>query len=64
MEWLSQNWVWVLFFGAFIAMHVFGHGGHGGHSGNRGSGGGRDDRKPPAKDGATRFPEERHGHRH
>ena len=33
MEWFSQNWVWVLFSVAFIAMHMFGHGGHGGHEG-------------------------------
>ena len=33
MQWISQNWVWVLFFAAFIGMHLFGHGGHGGHSG-------------------------------
>ncbi len=33
MDWLSQNWVWVLFSAAFIAMHLFGHGGHGGHGG-------------------------------
>ena len=32
MEWLAQNWVWVLFFVAFIAMHIFGHGGHGDRS--------------------------------
>ena len=31
MEWLSQNWIWVLFFVGMIAMHMFGHGGHGGH---------------------------------
>ena len=31
MAWLAQNWVWVLFFVAFIGMHAFGHGGHGGH---------------------------------
>lgn len=35
MEWFSQNWVWVLFFAGFIAMHMFGHGGHG--HGRRGS---------------------------
>ena len=40
MEWFSQNWVWALFFVAFIAMHLLGHGGHGGHSGH---GGGSDD---------------------
>ena len=36
MEWFSQNWVWVLFFIAFMSMHMFGHGGHGGHSGHGG----------------------------
>lgn len=36
MHWLSQNWIWVLVFVAFIGMHMFGHGGHGG------SGGGHD----------------------
>ena len=34
MEWLSQNWVWVLFAVGMIAMHMFGHGRHGEH-GNR-----------------------------
>jgi hypothetical protein len=33
MDWLSQNWIWVLVFAAFIGMHLFGHGGHGGHGG-------------------------------
>jgi hypothetical protein len=31
MDWLSQNWIWVIFGVAFVAMHMFGHGGHGGH---------------------------------
>lgn len=39
MEWVQQNWFWVVVFVAFIAMHVFGHGGHGGHGGG-GCGGG------------------------
>lgn len=34
MDWLAQNWIWILFAGAFVAMHMFGHGGHGGHSGH------------------------------
>ena len=34
MGWLSQNWIWVLIFAAFIGMHMFGHGGHGGHGGH------------------------------
>jgi hypothetical protein len=61
MDWLSQNWVWVLIGVAFVALHLFGHGGHGGH----GSHGGR-------RRGATgsRLPDERRdddaptGHRH
>ena len=32
MEWLSQNWVFLLIAIAFVAMHLFGHGSHGGHS--------------------------------
>ena len=40
MQWISQNWVWILFFVAFVAMHMFGHGGHGGHGGHRSPGGG------------------------
>ncbi len=31
MDWLAQNWIWVLFGIAFVAMHLFGHGGHGAH---------------------------------
>ncbi len=34
MSWLAENWVWVLFGVAFIAMHFFGHGGHGRHGGH------------------------------
>lgn len=47
MEWLAQNWVWVVIFVLFIGMHLFGHGGHGGHGG-RGGGccGGGDDQRP------------------
>ena len=42
MEWLSNNWFWVIIFILFIAMHLFGHG-HGSHGGHdRGS---HDDRK-------------------
>lgn len=55
MVWLSQNWVWVLFFVAFLAMHLFGHGGHGGHGG-RSEGAdkdsratGKDDLQPTSK---------------
>ena len=62
MEWFSQNWVWVLFFGGMIAMHLFGHGGHGGHGGENGNvvpGPG-----PAGKDNAPKTPEQRSGHQH
>ena len=49
MDWLAQNWIWVIFFGLFIGMHLFGHGGHGG-----GCGGGHDRQptggEPPGRD--------------
>lgn len=35
MEWISANWIFILFFIIFIAMHLFGHGMHGGHGGHR-----------------------------
>lgn len=41
MEWLSENWVFLLVAIAMIAMHVFGHGRHGGHGGHRRNDGGR-----------------------
>lgn len=58
MEWLSQNWVFLLVAVAFVALHIFGHGGHGGH----GSHGRRDekDRKPGRDDQAA----PRGGHQH
>lgn len=37
MEWLGQNWFWLLILLAFIAMHMFGHGGHSGHGHHGGS---------------------------
>jgi len=38
MDWLSQNWTWLLFIGAMVAMHLFGHRGHGGHGPQGGRG--------------------------
>ena len=43
MEWLSENWLWVLIGVAFLAMHMFGHGGHGGRGGHGSQGGDGDD---------------------
>lgn len=43
MDWLAQNWVWVVITVLFIGMHLFGHGGHGGHGEHGGDG---DDQRP------------------
>ncbi len=29
MEWLGNNWFWILILGGMAAMHLFGHRGHG-----------------------------------
>ena len=38
IEFLSANWLWLVFIGFFVAMHAGGHGcgmhGHGGHGGH------------------------------
>lgn len=49
MEWLQQNWFWVVVFVAFFAMHLFGHGGHGRHGGSGGCGDSHE-RRPPGMD--------------
>ncbi len=38
MDWLAENWFWVLIGIVFIGMHMFGHGGHGGHGMHGGHG--------------------------
>ena len=48
MEWLSENWVFLLVVIGMIAMHLFGHGGHGGHGHARRQ---DSDRKPAAPGG-------------
>lgn len=57
MQWLSQNWIWVLFGGGFIALHLFGHGGHGGHGDHRES-------KIETEDSDKRPSEPKSGHQH
>ena len=47
MDWITQNWVWVLFAVGMIVMHMFGHSGHGGH------GSGHDDAMSTSKDNPT-----------
>lgn len=36
MEWLAENWFWILIGTLFVGMHIFGHGCHGGHGGHGG----------------------------
>lgn len=28
MDWIGNNWIWLVFIGGMIAMHLFGHRGH------------------------------------
>ena len=58
MDWLVQNWIWVLVFAVFIGMHMFGHGGHGGHGGCCGGG----DQRPT--DGEEPSKDRQQGHHH
>lgn len=57
MEWLGQNWVWVLFMIGFVAMHLFGHCGHGSH-------GGHGDHKPEEGENPPRTTGEPRVHHH
>jgi hypothetical protein len=34
MDWLVQNWFWLVVLVLFFAVHLFGHGGHVGHGGD------------------------------
>ena len=61
MEWISQNWVWVLFAVGMIAMHMFCHGGHGSHGGH---GRDRDDATSAGKEIARPPSGSRSGHHH
>ena len=38
MEWITDNWVWLLLFGGMFGMHLFGHGRHGAGGGCCGGG--------------------------
>ena len=62
MEWLIDNWFWVLFGGLFIGMHLFGHGCHGGHGrhGGHGKGSGTKDRSADQKGPADEHSNHKH----
>lgn len=58
MNWLVQNWVWVLVFAVFIWMHMSGHGCHGGHGGRHGE----EDQRPTAGEEPSK--DRPQGHQH
>jgi hypothetical protein len=69
MTWFAENWFWVLFGVAFIAMHLFGHGDHGGHGGHGSHGGGHcgggePPKKKPDEAAAAKRPNRTDTHRH
>ncbi len=59
MEWIRENWFFIIFFIFFMAMHLFGFGcgGHGGHQGH----GGEDKEHRGHGEGSTRESEEKGG---
>jgi hypothetical protein len=63
MEWLSENWFWVLILIFFVIMHKFGHGGHGmhGHGGHHEHGGGSHDHE---EEGNSNKEDKTHKHHH
>lgn len=60
MEWLSQNWVFVLILVAFVVAHLFGHGGHGGRAGHGGCGAGHKGHGGSDKVDSTKSEEHKH----
>ena len=54
MEWINQNWFWLLIGIVFVGIHLFGHGGRGGCCG------GHAEHRPTDKDNSDK-PQ---GHQH
>jgi hypothetical protein len=49
MEWLQNNWFWIVLVVGFVGIHMFGHGGHQhGHHGHK-----RDDWRDPTPNNDT-----------
>jgi len=57
MQWITDNWVLLLFGGGMIAMHLFGHG-HGGHGGHGGCGKHKAKQTPKPDDAGEPSPDE------
>lgn len=47
MDWLTENWLWIVFGAVFLWMHLRMHGGHGGCGAHGGDGGGPNRRAEP-----------------
>lgn len=58
MNWLTENWLWMVFGAVFLWMHLKMHGGHGAHGEHGGCGGSHGDHG-----GAARGPESGDGDR-
>ena len=54
MQWLLDNWIWILLGGGVIAMHLFGHGGHGKKRHEAASAEPKSEATPPAADSAEK----------
>ena len=59
MEWLRENWFWLVVAALFVWMHLkmhggHGHGGHGGHDASH---------RRPLRDGGTQTGDDRPGER-
>lgn len=61
MDWLAQNWIWILVALLFVSMH-FGHGGHGGGCG--GSHGRHRPRRDGNRDADAASKNQPQGHQH
>ncbi|NOZ53808.1 MAG: DUF2933 domain-containing protein [Gammaproteobacteria bacterium] len=64
MEWLAQNWLWVLIGVVFVGMHLFGHGGHGGGGSGHGGHDSSDKLRTDDADPDNANPKKSSGHKH
>ena len=60
MDWIRENWFWIVVTGLFLWMHTKMHGGHG-HGGHGGAGSHDHDRQHDEPSGLTERPRARPG---
>ncbi len=61
MDWLAENWFWMLIGVVFIVMPPFGHGRHGDHGRQEGHGK-KDDYEDEDQQRKSQTPDSGHGH--